>query len=92
MTMSTSDVPTSGVPTGDVIAHLVAGIVDSPEDVDVRVRSTKRGELFEVRVSPNDLGKVIGRRGRTATAIRTVAGALAGDHTRIDFIDVDRRS
>jgi len=77
--------------TSDVITHLVTGIVDSPDDVDVRLKSTKRGELFEVRVSPNDLGKVIGRRGRTATAIRTVAEALSGAATRIDFIDVDRR-
>lgn len=78
--------------TGDVISHLVSRIVDTPDDVDVRAKSTKRGQLFEVRVNPDDLGKVIGRRGRTATAIRTVAGALAGEgDARIDFIDVDRR-
>jgi predicted RNA-binding protein YlqC (UPF0109 family) len=48
--------------------------------------------LYEVRVNPSDLGKVIGRQGRTATAIRAVAGALAGpDGARIDFVDVDRR-
>lgn len=79
-------------PTSDVIAHLVSGIVDTPDDVDVRAKSSKRGELFEVRVNPDDLGKVIGRKGRTATAIRTIAGAFAdGNNARIDFIDVDRR-
>lgn len=78
--------------TSDVIAHLVSGIVDSPDDVDVRSKSTSRGELFEVRVNPEDLGKVIGRKGRTATAIRTVSEALAGHgKPRIDFIDVDQR-
>jgi predicted RNA-binding protein YlqC (UPF0109 family) len=42
-------------------------------------------------VHPDDLGKVIGRAGRTATAFRTVVGALADEPIRIDFVDVDRR-
>ena len=76
----------------EVIEHLVRGIVDHPDDVSVRSKDLRRGRLFEVRVNPEDLGKVIGRGGRTATAIRTVAGALAGrSGARIDFVDVDRR-
>jgi hypothetical protein len=76
----------------EVIEHLVRGIVDHPDDVTVRSKDLRRGRLFEVRVNPEDLGKVIGRGGRTATAIRTVAGALAGrGGARIDFVDVDRR-
>jgi predicted RNA-binding protein YlqC (UPF0109 family) len=44
-------------------------------------------------VHPDDLGKVIGRAGRTATAIRTVIRALAGGAgARVDFVDVDRRA
>lgn len=78
--------------TQDVIAHLVSGIVDHPDDVDVRSKRTGRGELYEVRVNPGDLGKVIGRQGRTATAIRTVTSAVAGrSGARIDFVDVDRQ-
>jgi predicted RNA-binding protein YlqC (UPF0109 family) len=47
--------------------------------------------VLEVRVHPDDLGKVIGRSGRTATAFRTVISALAGkDGSRIDFVDVDK--
>ncbi|WP_374999636.1 RNA-binding protein [Aeromicrobium sp. CTD01-1L150] len=76
--------------TQEVIEHLVSGIVDNPEDVDVRTKQTRRGDLFEVRVNPTDLGKVIGRQGRTATAIRTVTAAVAGS-ARIDFVDVDRQ-
>lgn len=77
----------------EVIEHLVGGIVEHPDDVDVRPKQLRRGLLYEVRVHPNDLGKVIGRSGRTATAIRTVVNALAGqDGARIDFVDVDRRS
>lgn len=76
--------------TQEVIEHLVTGIVDNPDDVEVRAKSTRRGDLYEVRVNPDDLGKVIGRQGRTATAIRTVTGAVA-DSARIDFVDVDRQ-
>jgi predicted RNA-binding protein YlqC (UPF0109 family) len=43
-------------------------------------------------VNPTDLGKVIGRGGRTATAFRTVISSLAGrEGARIDFVDVDRK-
>lgn len=80
-------------PIADVIGHLVSGIVDNPDEVDVSEKNLRRGLLYEVRVHPGDLGKVIGRQGRTATAIRKVAGAIAGqDGARIDFVDVDRRS
>lgn len=79
-------------PMQEVVEHLVAGIVEHPDEVSVRTKQTRQGELFEVRVNPNDLGKVIGRQGRTATAIRTVASAIAGrGGARIDFVDVDRR-
>jgi predicted RNA-binding protein YlqC (UPF0109 family) len=76
----------------DALEHLVRGIVDHPDDVNVRDKQLRRGSLLEVRVHPEDLGKVIGRGGRTATAIRTVMGALAGrGGVRVDFVDVDRR-
>jgi uncharacterized protein len=75
----------------EALEHLVRGIVTHPDDVNVKSRNTKRGRLFEVRVHPDDLGKVIGRAGRTATAVRTVIGALAGKGgARVDFVDVDR--
>ena len=76
----------------EALEHLVRGIVDHPDDVTVRDKQLRRGSLLEVRVNPEDLGKVIGRSGRTATAIRTVMGALAGrGGVRVDFVDVDRR-
>ena len=77
----------------EALEHLVKGIVDHDEDVVVRRKELRRGELLEVRVHPDDLGKVIGRSGRTATAFRTVISSLAGrGGARIDFVDVDRRS
>lgn len=76
----------------DAVAHLVRGIVDNPDEVSVRMRSTRRGPLLEVRVNPDDLGKVIGRRGRTANAFRTVVGAISDEGpVRVDFVDSDGR-
>ena len=76
----------------EALEHLVKGIVDNPDDVQVASRNLRRGRVLEVRVHPDDLGKVIGRGGRTATAFRTVIGAIAGNgNTRIDFVDTDRR-
>ena len=76
----------------EALEHLVRGIVDHPEDVAVRDRTLRRGRVLEVRVHPEDLGRVIGRSGRTAQAFRTVVGSLApGQGVRIDFLDVDER-
>ncbi|HVK27169.1 MAG TPA: RNA-binding protein [Nocardioides sp.] len=76
----------------DALEHLVRGVVDHPDDVVVRDKQLRRGSVLEVRVHPDDLGKVIGRGGRTATAFRTVVAAIAGNgNTRIDFVDTDRR-
>ena len=75
----------------EALEHLVRGIVSNPDEVTVRDKQLRRGSVLEVRVHPEDLGKVIGRGGRTATAFRTVIGALAGkDGARIDFVDVNR--
>ncbi|HWJ86203.1 RNA-binding protein [Cellulomonas edaphi] len=76
----------------EALEHLVRGIVDHPDDVRVSSSSLRRGELLEVRVHPDDLGRVIGRAGRTAKALRTVVGALSSDGSvRVDVVDVDRR-
>ncbi|QPK93766.1 RNA-binding protein [Actinomyces sp. zg-332] len=73
----------------EALEHLVRGIVDNPDDVRVTSKQMRRGELLEVRVNPNDLGRVIGRSGRTARALRTVIGAIpSSGHVRIDVIDL----
>jgi len=71
----------------EALEHLVRGIVEHPDDVRVRERTLRRGKVLEVRVHPDDLGKVIGRSGRTATALRTVIGALGGRNIRVDLVD-----
>lgn len=75
----------------DALDHLVRGVVEEPEDVKVALKSTRRGDLLEVRVNPEDLGRVIGRQGRTARALRTVMAALAKEPVRVDVIDTDCR-
>jgi len=72
------------------LEHLVKGIVDHPEDVRVFEKSSQRGDVLEVRVHPDDLGRVIGRAGRTAKALRTLVSALAdGRRVRVDVVDTD---
>ncbi|HET6816389.1 MAG TPA: RNA-binding protein [Mycobacteriales bacterium] len=73
----------------EALEHLVRGIVEHPDEVQVDLRNLRRGRVLEVRVHPDDLGKVIGRGGRTARALRTVMTALGGRGIRVDLVDVD---
>lgn len=77
----------------DALDHLVRGIVDNPDDVTVDERSHRKGTTLRVRVNPSDMGRVIGKAGRTATSLRTVISALAGrgGQVRIDFVDSSER-
>lgn len=73
----------------EALEHLVKGIVDNPEDVLITEKTHRRGSTLEVRVNPDDIGKVIGRNGRTAKALRTVVSALAGKSIRVDLVETD---
>ncbi len=75
----------------DALEHLVSGIVDNPDEVRVDSRNQRRGQLLEVRVHPDDLGRVIGRNGRTARSLRKVISALKGKgFVRVDVVETDR--
>lgn len=70
------------------LEHVVKGIVDSPDEVRITASSTPRGDVLEVHVAEADRGRVIGRGGRTAKALRTVVNALAdGKRVRVDVAD-----
>jgi predicted RNA-binding protein YlqC (UPF0109 family) len=70
-----------------VLTHVVRSIVDDADAVKVESSNARGRVRLEVRVGPGDLGRVIGRRGRTAQSIRTVVRAAA---TRDDVeVDVD---
>ena len=75
----------------EAIEHLVKGIVDNPDDVTVDLLTNRRGKTLEIRVHPDDLGKVIGRGGRTAKALRTVMTGVGGRGLRVDVVDTDGR-
>jgi len=68
-----------------VLEHVVRSIVDNPDAVHVDAREDDDKVFLEVRVGEGDLGRVIGRRGRTAQSIRTVVRAAATN----DDVDVD---
>ncbi len=74
-----------------VLTHIVRSIVDQPDAVVVEEATNDDGKhRLDVRVGPGDLGRVIGRRGRTAASIRTVTRAAAskdGVEIDIEFLD-----
>lgn len=59
----------------DLVEEIARALVDHPEGVQVRAVEGSQVTVLELRVHPEDLGKVIGRQGRTAKAIRTLLGA-----------------
>ena len=73
-----------------VLGHIVRSIVDDPEAVRVDVTEGRNRVRLEASVAPGDLGRVIGRRGRTAQSIRTLVRAAAnrdGVEVDIEFLD-----
>ncbi len=74
----------------DVLSHVVRGLVDDPDAVRIDAEQRGRRTILEVHVAPGELGRVIGRRGRTAQSIRTVVRAAAtrdGVDIDVDFVD-----
>jgi len=79
----------------DVVEMIARVLVDQPDEVDVTESEGRDGPYVEVRTAEGDLGKMIGRQGRTATAIRTLAGIAAeldGRTATVDFLDEDGRA
>jgi predicted RNA-binding protein YlqC (UPF0109 family) len=79
----------AGVATA-VLDYLARAIVDDPESVVVEVDEGRHGVTLRLHVAPDDMGKVIGRRGRVAQAIRALvraAGARDGSDVQVDIVD-----
>jgi len=76
---------------GELLDYIARELVDEPDSVEVTETPDDRGVLLTLRVAPDDMGKVIGRGGRTARAIRTVVKAAAIRagirHTHVDIAD-----
>ncbi len=61
----------------ELIEYIVKGLVDNPEKVNIKEVAGEKSIIYELRVGEGDLGKVIGKEGRTAKAIRTIITAAA---------------
>ncbi len=62
----------------DLITEIVKALVDQPDEVSVNEIAASRTIVLEVRVAKTDMGKVIGKRGRTVQAIRTILSSASG--------------
>ncbi|MDA2920188.1 KH domain-containing protein [Desulfobacterota bacterium AH_259_B03_O07] len=61
----------------ELLTLIAQSLVDNPEKVEVREVTGEQTAVLELKVAPDDLGKIIGKQGRTAKAIRTILGAAA---------------
>lgn len=61
----------------DLVEYIAKSLVDKPEEVQVTEVGGEQTVVYELRVAKDDLGKVIGKQGRTARAIRTILGAAS---------------
>jgi uncharacterized protein len=74
----------------EFIAYLIKNLVDQPDAVQVEIVDKEQGTVVEVRVSPEDVGKIVGRQGRTIKALRTIAmtvGARIGRRVRVELVN-----
>ena len=74
----------------DLVEYIAKSLVDDPSAVNVAVIEGEKSTILELRVAPDDIGKVIGKHGRIAKAIRTVlqaSTAKGGKHTILEILD-----
>jgi predicted RNA-binding protein YlqC (UPF0109 family) len=73
----------------EFVAYLVKNMVNDPEKVDIRSMLGQGGLLIEIRVAPEDVGKVVGRKGNVIRSLRTLAssiGARLGSRVHLEII------
>ncbi len=74
----------------ELVTYIARALVDRPEQVELRASEADGGTLYELKVAQEDVGKVIGRDGRTINAVRTLlsaAAALKGGKARLEILD-----
>jgi uncharacterized protein len=74
----------------ELVTYIVKALVDSPEEVDINVIEGEKSTILELKVKQDDIGKVIGKHGRIAKAIRTILNASAtksGKRAVLEILD-----
>jgi hypothetical protein len=61
----------------ELLEYIVKALVDNPDSVEIKEVAGDRVTIYELRASKEDLGKIIGKRGRTASALRTLINSVA---------------
>lgn len=72
----------------NLIEYLVKSLVDEPNEVSITEIPQEDSTTYEVRVAPNDLGKVIGKQGRIANALRTVVKSAAMKEKKKVYVEI----
>ncbi len=73
-----------------LVEHIAKALVDYPDQVDVQQVEGERSIILELRVAPEDMGKVIGKQGKIAKAMRTVIGAAAVKKNKRIVVEIMR--
>ncbi len=74
----------------DLVEYIAKSLVDDPDGVEVHVVEGEKSTILELKVSPDDIGKVIGKHGRIAKAVRTILSASAtktGKRVVLEILD-----
>jgi uncharacterized protein len=72
----------------NLIGYLARQLVDKPEDVSVSIIESSNTSVFELKVAKEDVGKVIGREGRTARAMRTLLNAVSSKARKRAILEI----
>ncbi len=73
----------------EFLLYIIKALVDEPDEVEINVVEGEKSTIFELKVAPNDIGKVIGKSGRIAKAIRTILNAAiarSGKRISLDIL------
>lgn len=74
----------------ELVEFIAKGLVDNPEQVQITELQGERGIILELRVAPDDMGKVIGKQGKIAQSIRTITKATAAKEGKRVAVEIMR--
>ncbi len=74
----------------ELLLYLVSSLVDHPDEISIREMIGQKNIAYTVIVHPEDMGKIIGKGGRLANALRVVMRAAGGLHDKAIWVDINR--